>query len=87
MDRKEISRIEIPAGKLKAIRLAMTGDFLPGRDIANFFYSLDGKRWQQMGGDYKMRFDYRRLFMGTRYAAFYYPTKTPGGQIQITLNN
>ena len=87
VDRKEISRIEIPAGKLKAIRLAMTGDFLPGRDIANFFYSLDGKRWQQMGGDYKMRFDYRRLFMGTRYAAFYYPTKTPGGQIQITLNN
>ena len=34
-----------------------------------------------------MRFDYRRLFMGTRYAAFYYPTKTTGGQITVGLNN
>ena len=29
--------------------------------------------------------DYRRLFMGTRYAAFYYPTKTAGGKVTINL--
>ena len=64
----------------------MDGDFNPGRDAANFFYSLDGKTFKKIGtADYKMRFDYRRLFMGTRYAAFYYPTKTAGGKVTINL--
>ena len=87
VDSKEVERIEIPSGKLKNIRLVMNADFMPGRDIATFHYSLDGKRFQQIGGDYKMRFDYRRLFMGTRYAAFYYSTRQAGGQVLLTLSN
>jgi len=88
VDRKEVARVEIPSSKLKDVRLVMNGDFNPHRDIANFYYSLDrGKSWKQIGGDYKMIFDYRRLFMGTRYAAFYYPTKTVGGEVTIKLNN
>lgn len=88
VERKEVARVEIPASKLKAVRLVMTGDFNPGRDTANFYYSLDGKSFKQIGTqDYKMRFDYTRLFMGSRYAAFYYPTKQVGGQIQLTINN
>ena len=64
----------------------MSCDFNPGRDIATFAYSLDkGKTWKKIGTDYKMIFDYRRLFMGTRYAAFYYPTKTTGGEVTIQL--
>lgn len=86
VDRKEVARIEIPSSKLKDIRLVMTGDFNPKRDIATFHYSLDrGKTYKQIGGDYKMIFDYRRLFMGTRFAAFYYPTKNVGGEVRITL--
>lgn len=88
VDRKEVARVEIPSSKLKDVRLVMNGDLNPHRDIANFYYSLDrGKSWKQIGGDYKMIFDYRRLFMGTRYAAFYYPTKTVGGEVTIKLNN
>ena len=83
---KEVERIAISASKLKDVRLVMTGDFNPGRDIANFSYSIDkGKTWHKIGGDYKMIFDYRRLFMGTRYAAFYYPTKQPGGTVTVKL--
>lgn len=85
VERKEVEIAEIPAGKLKAVHLAMSGDFNPGKDIANFYYSLDGKKWKQAGGDYKMRFDYRRLFMGSRYALYYYSTKTVGGSVKVVL--
>jgi len=87
VERKEVARVEVPASKCKSIRLVMNGDFNPGRDIATFHYSLDGQRWQQLGGDYKMIFDFRRLFMGSRYAAFYYSTKTAGGQVRVAIRN
>ncbi len=46
-----------------------------------------GKTYRHIGTtDYKMRFDYLRLFMGTRYAAFYYPTKKTGGYVTFTLS-
>lgn len=83
--RREVARVEIPASKRKAVRLVMNGDFNPGRDIATFYYSFDGRQWKQLGGDYKMIFDYRRFFMGTRYAAFYYSTKKVGGSVKINL--
>ncbi|MCR4854240.1 MAG: glycoside hydrolase 43 family protein [Prevotella sp.] len=70
--------------------LRIDGDFKPGRDIANFYYSLDGENWIRIGGDYQMRFDYRRLFMGTRYALFCYATKRIGGYVDVnsfTLRN
>ena len=64
----------------------MDGVFTPGTDNANFYYSFDGVKFTQIGSkDYKMRFDYRRLFMGSRYAAFYYPTKTAGGEVKVEL--
>lgn len=85
--RKEVARIPLPNSKLKDIRLVMNCDFNPGRDFANFSYSIDrGKTWKAIGTEnYKMIFDYRRLFMGTRYAAFYYPTKNVGGTATIYL--
>jgi hypothetical protein len=89
VDAKEIESVKLSKGKVGKIYLCITGDFNPGRgDVANFYYSLDGKTFKQIGtANYKMRFDYRRLFMGTRYAAFYYPTKTTGGQITVGLKN
>ena len=46
-----------------------------------------GKTYRHIGTtDYKMRFDYLRLFMGTRYAAFYYPTEKTGGYVTFSLS-
>lgn len=89
VQRKEVERVKIPSSKVKDIRLVMNGDFRPGaHDMATFHYSFDaGKTWHQIGQPYQMRFDYRRLFMGTRYAVFYYSTQQTGGIIKITLPN
>ena len=84
--RKEIARVPLASSKVKDIRMVMNCDFNPGCDMATFSYSIDkGKTWKNIGNEYKMIFDYRRLFMGTRYAAFYYPTKQAGGTATITL--
>ena len=83
---KEVERVKIPKSKLKKIYLRMDGVFTPGTDNANFYYSFDGVKFTQIGSkDYKMRFDFMRLFMGSRYAAFYYPTKTAGGEVKVEL--
>ena len=65
------------------IYLRIDCDFNLNRDIATFYYSVDNKQWTKIGSDYKMRFDYRKLFMGTRFAIFNYATKETGGYIDI----
>lgn len=80
--RDEIARVKL-AGK--NVCLKVTGDFRPGKnDNATFWYSTDmGKTWKQLGGDYRMRFDYRKMFMGTKFAIFNYCTKSPGGYVDV----
>lgn len=80
VDISDQSRIAI---KSKKIYLRIDGDFNPGKDIATFYYSTDGNKWEKTGIDFKMRFDYRRFFMGTKYAIFNYATKALGGYIDI----
>ncbi|MDE6394529.1 MAG: family 43 glycosylhydrolase, partial [Duncaniella sp.] len=58
-------------------------DFNPGRDIATFAYSLDGDNWMSLGEEFRMVYDYRRFFMGTRLAIFNYATQDTGGYIDI----
>ena len=88
VDRKEVERIAIPSSKLKDIRLAMNCDFNVGKDIATFAYSIDnGMTWKSIGREYKMKYDFMRFFMGTRYALFYYPTKDLGGKVNVRLRN
>lgn len=65
------------------IYLRIDGDFRLNRDIATCYYSLDNKIWKKIGVDFKMRFDYQRLFMGTRFAIFNYATKTLGGYVDV----
>lgn len=77
---KEQAHVEL---KGKKVYLKINADFRPQRDIATFYYSLDGKEWQKIGSDFKMRFDYTRLFMGTRYAIFNYATKQLGGYVDV----
>jgi len=79
----------IPLSQTTSLYLRIDANFRPngkggGRDAANFFYSLDGTEWQQIGThDYRMVFDYRRFFMGTKFAIFCYATKKTGGYIDI----
>ena len=59
--------------------LRIDADFTLGRDIATFHYSTDGNNWKQLGSEFQMRFDWQRLFVGTRFALFCYSTKQAGG--------
>jgi beta-xylosidase len=53
-------------------------NFTDKKDVANFFYSLDGKAWVPVGTQLKMAYTLPH-FMGYRFALFNYATKTPGG--------
>lgn len=53
-------------------------DFKNRTDKAHFYYSLDGKSWQTIGGPLKMTYTLAH-FMGYRFGLFNYATKTPGG--------
>jgi hypothetical protein len=63
--------------------LRIDGDFTPGKDIATFYYKVGKGDWTPIGEPFKMQFDYRRLFMGTRYAIFNYATKREGGYVDV----
>ncbi|HHX11152.1 MAG TPA: glycosyl hydrolase 43 family protein [Firmicutes bacterium] len=69
------------------IYLRVDCDFNLHKDIATFYYSADNENWTKIGEDYKMRFDYRKLFMGTRFAIFNYATKESGGYVDIDFFN
>lgn len=82
VDEKVIESIPLSSKKLW---LRLDGDFQPGHhDVANFFYSLDGEQWTQIGTkNYRMSFDYRRFFMGSKFAIFNYATKKAGGYVDV----
>jgi beta-xylosidase len=65
------------------VYLRIDGDFNLDKDQAIFYYSLDGNNWKKIGPEYKMIFDYRKLFMGTRFAIFNYATKSLGGYVDV----
>jgi beta-xylosidase len=75
--------------KQPKIWLRLDGEFRPGqrgggRDAANFYYSLDGEQWTQIGSkNYRMNFDYRRFFMGSKFGIFNYATKKVGGYVDV----
>ena len=53
-------------------------DFTDKKDIANFFFSLDGKNWLTAGTQLKMTYTLPH-FMGYRFGLFNYATKQTGG--------
>ncbi len=57
-------------------------DFTDKTDVANFFYSLDGKTWTPIGSQLKMEYSMPH-FMGYRFGLFNYSTKTPGGFVDF----
>ncbi len=84
-EEKTIESVELKQNK---IWLRIDGDFTPaqrgGRDAANFYYSLDGSDWTKIGTtDYRLRFDWRRFFMGSKFGIFCYATKKAGGYVDV----
>jgi beta-xylosidase len=68
--------------KQKTAFLKAECNFRDKTDIANFFYSLDGKTWTPIGSQLKMEYSMPH-FMGYRYGLFNYATKTPGGFVDF----
>lgn len=80
VDTKELVRIPID---INEVFMRIDGDFNPGKDVARFSYSLDGNQWIPIGEDYRMIFDYRRFFMGSKFAIYNYATKETGGYVDV----
>ena len=83
VEEKVIESVDLKQNK---IWLRIDADFRPstdnrfgGKDLATFYYSLDGEQWTKIGSDYKMGFDWRRFFMGSKFTLFCYATKKTGG--------
>ena len=87
-EEKVIESIDLKQNK---IWLRIDGDFragekkgfMAGRDLATFYYSLDGEQWTKIGSDYRMSFDWRRFFMGSKFGIFCYATKSKGGYVDV----
>ena len=73
----------VDLGKAETVYLRVDGDFRLGKDIATLYYSLDGRDWTRIGSDFKMRFDFRKFFMGTKFGIFNYATKAAGGYVDV----
>lgn len=78
--KEEKKRIPLNSDK---VYFKIDADFNLGKDLANFYYSTDQKNWTEMAKDYKMIFDYRRFFMGSKFAIFNYATKNLGGFVDV----
>ncbi len=57
-------------------------DFTNKKDVADFFYSLDGKSWKSIGTQLKMAYTLPH-FMGYRFGLFNYATKDAGGFVDF----
>ena len=83
VEKVDVEVIEEIALKSKVVYLKVHGDFNPRRDMASFSYSLDGEKWNSIGREIAMRFDYTRHFMGSKFAIFNYATKQTGGYVDV----
>jgi beta-xylosidase len=71
----EIQRIPLNQSK---IYLKIECNFSDKKDLANFFFSLDGKTWTSIGETLKMPYTIPH-FMGYRFGLYNYATKIVGG--------
>ncbi|MBN2862511.1 MAG: glycoside hydrolase 43 family protein [Bacteroidales bacterium] len=66
----------------KTVYLRADCNFRDLADVADFFYSLDGKSWIPIGTQLNMEYSMPH-FMGYRYGLFIYSTKAPGGYVDF----
>lgn len=83
IERVDAETLAEVALKKKVVYLRVFGDFNHHKDECSFSYSLDGKTFIPLGRPIKTPFDYRRFFMGTRFAIFNYATKQLGGHVDV----
>jgi len=75
----EIERVQL---KQQTVYLKAVCDFRDRKDIAYFYYSLDGKLWSPIGSNLKMEYTIPH-FMGYRFGLFNYATKEIGGFVDF----
>lgn len=75
----EVQRIPLSQ---KTIYFKIECDFKERKDIAYFYYSLDGKKWTSIGSTLKMAYTLPH-FMGYRYGLFNYASKNIGGFVDF----
>lgn len=74
---KPVEAATIPLSQ-NVVHFKAVCDFTNKKDVANFFYSLDGKTWTPVGTTLKMAYTIPH-FMGYRFGLFNYATKVTGG--------
>lgn len=79
MTDRGVEKARIPFSQDR-IYLKMACDFTT--DDALFYYSLDGKKWEQLGEKFHMIFSMAH-FTGNKFALFNYATKVAGGYVDI----
>lgn len=75
----EMQRIPL---KQDNVYLKAECNFQNKTDLANFYYSLDGKTWKSIGTPLKMSYTLPH-FIGYRFGLFNYATKNPGGAVDF----
>ena len=78
-DKSEEERVPL---EQKTVYFKAECDFKDRKDVARFYYSLDGKAWKSIGTELKMSYTLPH-FMGYRFGLFNYATKTPGGHVDF----
>ncbi|WP_346860609.1 glycoside hydrolase 43 family protein [uncultured Draconibacterium sp.] len=74
--------IESLSVEQETIFLKATCDFHNRKDLANFYYSINGKEWTKIGSQLKMQYTLPH-FMGYRFGLYNYATKTAGGYVDF----
>ena len=64
------------------VYLKVECDFRSQRDLAYFYYSLDGYQWEPIGNTLRMSYTMPH-FMGYRFALFNFATVTTGGHVDF----
>ncbi|NLA50298.1 MAG: glycosyl hydrolase 43 family protein [Bacteroidales bacterium] len=78
---KSMTIESVPLGQ-KNVYLRADCNFRDLADVAEFYYSLDGKKWNKIGNQLKMEYSMPH-FMGYRYGLFNYATKITGGSVDF----
>ncbi len=78
---ESVEQASIPVSA-KKVYFKAECDFRKLADVAYFYYSLDGKKWNAIGEPLKMKYTLTH-FMGYRFGLFNYATKETGGYVDF----
>jgi beta-xylosidase len=79
--KEPVESVRIPLNQ-QTLFLKASCDFRERKDEANFFYSLNGKKWNKIGSTFQMQYTLPH-FMGYRFGLFNYATESTGGYVDF----